>query len=85
MASEKLDEKAIFNVARKIDLPDARAEYLRQVCGADGNLSERVDILLKAYEQQASFLESPPAGSVPSHHRPAPHGTTRHDRSAPTS
>jgi serine/threonine protein kinase/tetratricopeptide (TPR) repeat protein len=65
MASEKLDEKAIFNVARKIDFPDARAEYLHQVCGADQNLFERVETLLRAYEEQASFLESPPAGSAP--------------------
>ena len=73
MTSEKLDEKAIFNVARKIDSPDARAEYLHQVCGADQNLFERVDTLLRAYEEQASFLESPPAGSgdATAHHEPS--------------
>jgi serine/threonine protein kinase/cytochrome c-type biogenesis protein CcmH/NrfG len=60
MASEMLDEKAIFNVARQIGLPDARAEYLRQACGADSALRERVQVLLNAYEEQASFLESPP-------------------------
>src|SRR6476620_5339885 len=65
MVSDKIDEKAIFNVAQKIDSPDARAEYLHQVCGADQNLFERVDTLLRAYETQASFLESPPAGSAP--------------------
>ena len=64
MTSEKLDEKAIFNVARRIESPDARAEYLHQVCGPDGNLIERVETLLSAYEEQASFLESPPAGSA---------------------
>ncbi len=63
MAGEILDEKAIFNVARKIDSEEARAEYLHQVCGADGNLFERVDTLLRAYEEQASFLESPAADS----------------------
>jgi WD40 repeat protein/serine/threonine protein kinase len=65
IASEKLDEKAIFNVARKIDSPDARAEYLHQVCGVDGVLFQRVDTLLRAYAEQASFLELPPAGSAP--------------------
>ncbi|MEX2317455.1 MAG: protein kinase [Pirellulales bacterium] len=65
MVSEKLDEKAIFNAARKIDSPDARAEYLHQVCGADQNLFERVSTLLRGYEEQASFLESPPAGTAP--------------------
>jgi hypothetical protein len=32
MASEKLDEKAIFNVARQIVSEEARAEYLHHVC-----------------------------------------------------
>src|SRR4029079_950019 len=60
MPSETLDEKAIFNVARQIGSPDARAEYLRQACGTDSGLRERVQVLLHAYEEQASFLESPP-------------------------
>jgi serine/threonine protein kinase/WD40 repeat protein len=61
MASEVLDEKAIFNIARAIDSPNARAEYLRQACGTDASLFERVQVLLRAYEEQASFLESPAA------------------------
>src|SRR5437764_15256561 len=61
MASEILDEKAIFNAARQIGSPDARAEYLRQACGTDSGLRERVQVLLRAYEEQASFLESPPS------------------------
>src|SRR5688572_13442026 len=64
MVSEKLDEKAIFNVARQIMSPDARSDYLHQVCGADEALIERASVLLRAYEEQASFLESPPAGGV---------------------
>src|SRR4051794_29622582 len=64
MASEALDEKAIFNVARQIGSPDARAEYLRQACGTDSGLRERVQVLLHAYEEQASFLESPPPAGL---------------------
>src|ERR1044071_3360543 len=64
MASKALDEKTIFNVARQIDSPDARLDYLRHACGTDADLLERVQTLLQAYEEQASFLESPPAGSV---------------------
>src|SRR5215831_13369169 len=64
MASVILDEKAIFNVAREIASPDARAEYLRQACGTDSSLFERVQVLLRAYEGQASFLESPPVIGV---------------------
>ena len=66
MPSEMLDEKAIFNLARQIGSPDARAEYLRRACGTDSGLRERVQVLLNAYEEQASFLESsPPAGVAP--------------------
>src|SRR4029077_1143026 len=72
MTSQILDEKAIFNVARQIGSPDARAEYLRQACGADSGLHERVQDLLRAYEEQASFLESPPlVGVAPTIDKPA--------------
>ncbi len=64
MASVIIDEKAIFNVAREIASPAARAEYLRQACGADPSLFERIQVLLRAYEGQASFLESPPVMGV---------------------
>src|SRR5262245_13872526 len=75
MASEVLDEKAIFNVARQIGSPDARAEYLRQACGTGSALRERVQVLLHAYEGQASFLESPPpVGGVPTIDQPTPEG-----------
>src|SRR3979409_492846 len=39
--------------------PDARAEYLRQACGTDSSLFERVQVLLRAYEGQASLLACP--------------------------
>src|SRR6188768_2399396 len=77
MATEVLDEKAIFNVARQIGSPDARSEYLRQACGTDSGLRQRVEVLLHAYEGQASFLESPPVGVAPTTDQPAsePPGT----------
>src|SRR6266516_1860089 len=72
MASEILDEKAIFNVARQIGSPDARAEYLRKACGADSGLRERVQDLSRAYEAKASFMESPPpVGVAPTIDEPA--------------
>jgi serine/threonine protein kinase/Tfp pilus assembly protein PilF len=71
MASHLLDEKAIFNIARQIGSPAARSEYLRQACGSDAALLGQVETLLRAYEQQASFLESPPlAGSAPTSDSP---------------
>lgn len=63
MTNERIDEKAIFNVARQIDSSDARREYLRQVCGADEALLARLETLLEAYAEQLSFLETPPAPS----------------------
>ena len=64
MVAHALDEEAIFNVARKIDSPDAREAYLRQVCEGNEPLRARVDALLKVHEQEKSFLESPVAPSL---------------------
>jgi WD40 repeat protein/Tol biopolymer transport system component len=64
MASQQFDEKAIFNVARQIPSPEARAEYLRSACGGDSDLLQRVGTLLSAYEEQASFLELSPAREI---------------------
>jgi WD40 repeat protein/serine/threonine protein kinase len=65
MIGEMLDEKAIFNVARTIEAPEARAAYLRQACSGDAELIERIQSLLRGYEEQASFLESPPVSFSP--------------------
>jgi WD40 repeat protein/serine/threonine protein kinase len=55
-----LDDQAIFEVARKIGSPEARRAYLEQICGDDEPSKERIAALLRAYEEHASFLESPP-------------------------
>ena len=65
MASEMLDEKTIFNNARKIGSPADRTVYLHEVCGTDQPLFERVVALLKAYEENVSFLETPPGDNLP--------------------
>jgi eukaryotic-like serine/threonine-protein kinase len=64
MAASQLGEQAIFEVARKIDSRDAREGYLRQICGDDAAIDQRVRTLLKAYEESASFLESPVAAAL---------------------
>jgi serine/threonine protein kinase/tetratricopeptide (TPR) repeat protein len=61
MAALHLDEQAIFEAARKMDSPEVREAYLRRVCGDDAAIGQRVRALLKAYEESASFLESPAA------------------------
>src|SRR5207244_11135862 len=61
MTHAKLDEEAIFNVARKIPSPAARAAYLEQACGADAVLRGRVRALLDVHEKDQSFLAAPAA------------------------
>jgi tetratricopeptide (TPR) repeat protein/serine/threonine protein kinase len=61
MVAKSLNEQAIFEVARKIDAGEARELYVRQVCGDDEALDQRIRALLSAYEQSASFLEAPPS------------------------
>ena len=65
MAVAKPAEEDIFNVARKIDSPEARADYLGQVCGEDDALRGRVEALLQVHEQEKSFLQ-PPSPAVTS-------------------
>jgi hypothetical protein len=59
MDSTTLDEVSIFNVARLIAFPEARRFYLDQTCRADQALRERVETLLRAYDQEPGFLEAP--------------------------
>ena len=64
MSTKQFNEKEIFNVARRLDSPEAVAEYMNQVCGDNGELHNRVAELLRIHEQDKSFLESPPEGVV---------------------
>lgn len=61
MQHAPIDDKAIFNVARHIGSPDARAAYLSQVCAADPDARRRVEELLRVHDQARSFLELPAA------------------------
>jgi WD40 repeat protein/serine/threonine protein kinase/tetratricopeptide (TPR) repeat protein len=61
MDATPIDEEAIFQGARKIDDPASRQAYLDQSCGGDHGLRERLEALLRAYYQERSFLEAPPA------------------------
>jgi serine/threonine protein kinase len=65
MAIRQLDEEAIFNLARKIDSPEARESYLRQVCGSNEALHARVQALLQVHDQEKSFLAAGAAGGAP--------------------
>ena len=55
MSSGQLDEKAIFDVARKIETEEARLQYLKQVCGDDHVLLDRVVALARIHDEQRKF------------------------------
>ena len=61
MTDLQLDERAIFNIARRLATLESRQEYLEQVCGGNRHLRERIAELLRSFEEAESFLESPPA------------------------
>src|SRR6266851_325636 len=61
----KLDEAAIFNIARQIQAPEARRQYIEQSCADDSRLQARVEALLRVNDQEQGFLESPPFSFSP--------------------
>ena len=61
MNTQQIDEKALFNAARRITDSAARVEYLTQACGDDPTAIQRIRDLLRVHEEEQSFLESPPA------------------------
>jgi serine/threonine protein kinase len=71
MSAASIDEKAIFNAARRINSRQARAEYLQQVCAADPDALRRVAELLQVYDREQSFLETPAAAAQVTLDQPA--------------
>ena len=64
MTQTRLAEEDIFRVALEIATRETRTAYLRQACGADVALYQRIVALLKVAEEEQSFLERPAAGLV---------------------
>src|SRR5262245_34054929 len=61
MSTVAINEKEVFNTARRIGDSGARDNYLRIACHDDPDALQRLCDLLRAHEQQHSFLESPAA------------------------
>ncbi len=59
MIAVMLSEETIFNAARRIPDPIARAAYLDEACGGDQPLRRRLDALLRVHESEDDFLASP--------------------------
>src|SRR6185295_10352519 len=62
MITKHPDEEAIFKVACQIPSPAARGDYLSQVCGDDPAMFDRIQSLLRVYDEESRFLNSPPPG-----------------------
>jgi WD40 repeat protein len=56
-----IDEKSVFNNARRLAAHQERVAYLEQACGHDPEAMHRVLELLRIYDQEKSFLEAPAA------------------------
>jgi WD40 repeat protein/serine/threonine protein kinase len=55
----KLDERDIFEAARRIAALDARRLYLARTCEDDDALLARVEALLRVHDDDLTFLQSP--------------------------
>ncbi len=72
MPTTMKSEESIFTEALDKDSPQARVEYLDNVCGSDSALRARVENLLRSHEHSDSFLRKPPATTLdePARERP---------------
>ncbi|PHS18331.1 MAG: hypothetical protein COA78_02350 [Blastopirellula sp.] len=61
MSEAPSNEATIFNAARKINSSDDQAAYLKEACGKDSGLQQRVEKLLSAYLEESQFLKKPAA------------------------
>jgi serine/threonine protein kinase len=59
MSQPALTAKAVFDHAHEIGSPAERKAYLDQACAGAPELREKVEALLRAYEEAGSFLEKP--------------------------
>src|SRR5262249_28171891 len=55
-----MTERDLFIAALQKDDAGQRRQYLREACGTNQGLLERVEGLLRVYEDADNFLESPP-------------------------
>ena len=54
-----MDERSVFLEALEQLSPAQRSAYLREACGGDAALRQRVEALLSSHEQAGSFLAKP--------------------------
>src|SRR6516164_7101128 len=59
LAEVTMSERDLFIAALKFTEPAERAAWLDRQCHGDARLRERIDVLLKAFDQAGSLLENP--------------------------
>jgi eukaryotic-like serine/threonine-protein kinase len=65
MNSDNQSPERLFEAALHLTSPAQRTSFLNGACGGDVQLRQRVEALLKNYEQAGQFLEQPPAAFSP--------------------
>jgi serine/threonine protein kinase len=72
MSEQAFDEEMVFKVACQIGSPDARADYLKRVCGDNLAHFERISALLREHDKKTSFLQDllPGVSNVPTIDQP---------------
>src|SRR5262249_24201279 len=60
MLNELFDEKTVFNSARRMASHEERMAHLQTACAQNPDALQRILDLLRVYDQEKSFLESPP-------------------------
>src|SRR5262245_40810821 len=71
MTGHRLSVKAVFDHAHELRAAAERRAYLDQACADDPDLREKVETLLRAYDEAGGFLESPPVANGTIAHRRA--------------
>ena len=59
MSEGKYETRAVFGAALALTDPEQRARYMDEACRGKPELRQRVEALLRAYEQAGAFLEEP--------------------------
>ena len=75
MTADPRRVKELFVAALDLPDPQARQAFLERECGADADLRQRLDVLLRAHDHPASVLDRPLAWPTGRHRPPRPdHG-----------
>ncbi|MHC4205305.1 MAG: protein kinase domain-containing protein, partial [Planctomycetota bacterium] len=64
MSDEQKNEETIFYAALELKSQAEREAYVKEACGDDADLLERIQSLLQAHDAKDGFLESPEVPSV---------------------